>query len=260
MTKPHILVIDIETSPIEALVWDLWDQNVSLDAIQSDWTILAYCAKWLDKKTLVYESTGGRGADKVRDDSVLLKGLWNLLDYADIVVAQNGNRFDVRKINARLLLAGFGPYSPIRVIDTLSVSKKYFGLSSHKLAWLSKLLTDTPKLDHRNYPGFELWTECLKDNPKAWKEMERYNKRDVIACEQLYLRQRPWIKDHPNIGAYSGKTEHECPKCGSKKVQKRGTSITQNGRYARYQCSSCGGWSRSKSTILTREQRESLLV
>jgi hypothetical protein len=260
MSGPQILTIDIETTPISAYVWALFDQNIGLDQIKEEWSILAYAAKWLGDKEIIYEDTSGRGPEKVRDDLHLLASIWNLLDEADIVVAQNGRRFDIRKINARLLMAGFGPYSPIRVIDTLSVAKRYFGFSSNKLAWLSKYLTNTPKSDHRKFPSFELWVECLKDNSEAWKEMEKYNKRDVIATEKLYLRQRPWITNHPNIGTYTDSMRPECPKCGSKKVQKRGHALTQNGRYARFHCQSCGGWSRAKQTELSKEERETLLV
>lgn len=256
-----ILVLDIETCPLEAYTWGIWDQNVGLEQIKSEWSILAYCAKWLGEKSYLYEDTSGRGPKHVRDDSRLLRSLWRVLDAADIVVAQNGKKFDVRKINTRLLMNDFEPYSPIRIIDTLSVAKKYFGMTSNKLAWLSKHLTDTPKRDHRNFPGFELWTECLKDNPKAWEEMKKYNIQDTLACEELYLKLRPWIADHPNLGAYDEDAEAPiCPKCGSLNVQKRGEAVNQQGKYQRWQCKDCGGWSRSKQTLLTVDKRKTLLT
>ena len=261
MTNPRVLFIDIETAPLEAYTWGIWDVNVGLDQIKTEWSILAFCAKWMDSRDIIYKDTSGRGQDKVRDDSELLQSIWDLLNEADIVVAQNGVRFDIRKINSRLLMSGFGPYAPIRVIDTLSVAKKYFGFTSNKLAWTSKYLTSVPKSDHRRFPGFELWIECLKDNPVAWKEMRRYNIRDVVACEQLYHRVRPWITNHPNFGTYKAdKNKSCCPKCGSLKLQKRGLSITQAGQYQRYQCGSCAGWSRSKQTLLPVQDRKVLLV
>ena len=139
------LVIDIETAPLESYTWGIWDQNVGLDQIKTEWSILSYAAKWVGVKEVFFNHTGGRGAKKVRDDKPLMADLWNILDTADIVVAQNGARFDIKKINARLVIHGFGPYSPIRVIDTLSVAKKHFGFTSNKLAWMSKYLTETKK-------------------------------------------------------------------------------------------------------------------
>jgi hypothetical protein len=258
---PKILTIDIETAPLESYTWGLWDQNISLDMIKSEWSILSYAAKWYGQAAVLYKDTGGRGASKVRDDKPLMKDLWELLDTADIVVAQNGARFDIKKINARLIASSLGPYSPIRVVDTLLVSKKHFGFTSNKLEWTSKYLTDTPKEKHKKFPGFELWKECLADNPIAWAEMRKYNIRDVIATEKLYKRQLPWIKSHPNMGVYSEKEVPLCPKCGSDKVTARGGwAILEQGKYRRYQCQACGGWSRGKMMELPLKKRRSLLA
>ena len=66
MTSPKILVIDIETSPLESWTWGIWDQNVSLEQIKTEWTILSFAAKWLGKRPILYADTGGRGVKKVR--------------------------------------------------------------------------------------------------------------------------------------------------------------------------------------------------
>lgn len=242
---PRLVTIDIETAPLESFTWGIWDQTVGLDQIKTDWSILSFSAKVLGKPKVIYADTGGRGADKVRDDGELLKKLWTVLDEADIVVAQNGKSFDLRRINARLLQKGFPPYSPIRVIDTMLAAKRHFGFTSNKLAWLSDKLTATKKLTHKKYPGFSLWLECLKDNKKAWAEMKRYNVADTVATEQLYLKLRPWIDGHANVSVY-GELELACPKCGSKKLQRRGKAVTQSGVYSRLQCQDCGGWARSR--------------
>lgn len=262
MTEPKILTFDIETSPVEAYVWGLWDQNIPIDFIKTDWTIFAWAAKWLGKRQIMFASTGGRGADKVRDDKPLLKGIRDLLDEADIVIAQNGKKFDVRKVNARLIQHGFQPPSPYRVVDTMLVAKKHFAFTSQKLGWTSKLLTNAPKDDHKKYPGFELWKECLLDNPGAWKEMEKYNKRDVKATEELYLKLRPWIDNHPNLGVYSDTDTPICPKCGSDDLLSNGRrfSAKQQGSYTRYQCQNCGGWARGKTMLLPLGKRRSLLA
>lgn len=255
-----VLTLDIETAPIEAYVWGLWEQNVGLDMIKTDWSILSYSAKWLDEKQVMYADTGGKGTNRVRDDKPLMEPIWNLLNTADIVVAQNGKSFDMKKINARMAFHRFGPYSPVRVVDTLSVAKKHFGFSSNKLAFLSEKLTPTCKSTHKLFPGFSLWKECLADNPKAWAEMKKYNKTDVISTEQLYLAQRPWIDNHPNVAAYSMRSDVTCPKCNSPKLQARGYAVTQSGKYQRYQCQACSGWSKGKLNLLTADKRKSLQV
>lgn len=258
--RPRVLIVDIETAPIEGYVWGIWEQNVGLEQIKTEWSILSYCAKWLGEKKLIYDDTSGRGPKKVRDDRKLLKGIWTLLDEADIVVAQNGQKFDIKKINARLIVNGFKPYSPIKIVDTLLVAKKHFGFTSNKLAWQSQHLTDTPKDEHKNFPGFELWKACLADNPAAWKEMKKYNCRDVVATEKVYLKQLPWISNHPNVGTYAESIGAECPKCGSGKLHARGTVVLQQGKYVRLQCQGCGGWSRGKQNLIETPRRKRLLA
>lgn len=259
--RPRILTLDIETAPLEAYAWGMWDQNIGLDQINVEWSILSVSAKWLDERQVMFRSTGGRGKAKVRDDKPLLHWVWDLLDRADIVVTQNGKAFDMRKINARMIMNGIDrPYSPVKVIDTLIEAKKHFDFTSNKLAWQSKYLTPAKKSEHKKFPGFELWKECLKDNPAAWREMKHYNALDVIATEQLYLKQRPWMVGHPNVAVYDHDTEErQCPKCGSTKVQHRGYAHTQTGQYHRFQCNACGGYSRSRYTLNTMDKRRALL-
>lgn len=260
MSDARILVIDIETSPLEGYIWRLFDENVGLDQIKTEWSILSYCAKWLEEKKVIYDYTGGRGPKRVRDDKRLMRGLWKLLDAADIVIAQNGKKFDIKKINARLIEHGFRPYSPVRIIDTYLVARKHFGFTSNKLAWQSAHLTDLAKSEHKKYPGFTLWKACLDDDPKAWAEMRKYNIIDVLSTEKVYLKQRPWIENHVNLGTYAKTIGCVCPKCGSGRLQSRGIAVTQQGKYVRMQCLSCSGWSRSKTSEIDRPSRKRLLA
>lgn len=252
---PKILTIDIETAPIQALVWKIWEENVGLDQVQHDSTILSFGAKWLGDAKLIYMDTGGRGVDKVRDDSILMQPLWDLLNEADIVVAQNGQAFDTKRINARLITYGFRPYSPVRQVDTLLTSKRLFKFTSNKLEWVAQQLTDVKKSKHHKYPGFELWLECLKDNPGAWKEMKKYNLLDVIACEKVYLRQLAWNDRHPNVATYDWSKLTTCPRCASDKLEASGYRTLQAGVYVQYRCGACGAWSRGKKMMTDKETR-----
>jgi ribosomal protein S27AE len=251
----RILVLDIESSPIEAYVWGLWEQNISLDYIKTEWTILSYAAKWLGDSKIMYADTGGRGTNKVRDDKPLMGAIWALLNEADIVVAQNGKKFDARKINARLIMHNILPPAPYKVVDTLLGARKYFAFTSQKLAWTSKYLTDSPKSEHKKFPGFELWTECLADNPAAWAEMQKYNKRDVVSTEKVYLRLLPWLNTHPNVSAGAKR----CPNCGVGKVTPIGRHTQPSGiSYERLWCGSCGHWSRGKQMLQSTDERRGM--
>jgi hypothetical protein len=258
--SPRIGTLDIETFPYECYTWGIWEQNVGLEQIKTEWSIASYCFKWYGEKELIYADTGGRGRSKVRQDRKLLTGLHALLDEADIVIAQNGKKFDIKKINARMLMADLEPYSPIRIVDTMLEAKRIAAFTSNKLAWLSEYLSDTKKSEHRAFPGFELWTECLADNPKAWAEMKKYNCRDVVATEKVYDRLQPWIPNHPNVGTYAQTVGAVCVGCGSGSLTRRGDAVTQQGRYARMQCRDCGKWNRGKENIVPLANRKRLLA
>ena len=255
---PKVVTLDIETAPLESYHWGLWDQNIGLEMIKEDWSILSFSAKWLGSDEVIFKHTGGRGPNKVRDDSVLLQALWDILDEAEWVVAQNGKEFDLKKINARLIQSGFAPYSPVRVVDTMLAAKKTFGFTSNKLAWLTKNLTKAKKSEHKRYPGFALWAGCLRDEKAAWKEMQHYNGLDVISTEELFLKLRPWI-DGLNAGIYFAGDELRCPKCGSTELTKWGMRFTATGQFQSYKCKSCGGRCHEKSSLTSKSKRKSLL-
>ncbi len=257
MAKPRIVTIDIETAPIQSYHWGIWQQNIGLEQIIEDWCIISFAAKWLDSKEVIQHDTGGRGASKVRDDLGLMKKLWAILDEADIVITQNGKAFDIKKINTRMLMHGLPPYSPVKMIDTKQIAKKHFAFTSNKLAWLSRGLK-TKKDDHKKFPGFVLWSECLKDNREAWEEMRKYNIVDVVSTELLYLSLRQW-SNGPNFGAYSDSEDRMCPHCGSFNVKLNGHDYTNSGKFQRIKCVSCSGHSRCGSNLLTASKKKSMI-
>lgn len=259
MPTPKILTIDIETAPLTAFVWGLFDQNVGLNQIKGEWAILSYAAKWLHSDQLYYDDTF-KQRNKL-DDKRILKALWKMLDEADIVIGQNVERFDVRKINARFMLNGMPPPSPYRIIDTMKAARRTFAFTSNKLEWLSEYLSDVKKGKHKKYPGFELWSAFMNGEADAQAEMKEYNLIDVVATEKVYLKLRPWMPDHPNIATYNEVNDGPtCRVCGSHHVVKRGTRNTQIGVYHRFHCQACGAWSRGRTMINTKEQRGTLLA
>lgn len=259
MTQPKVLLVDIETAPIIASVWGLWSQDVGLPMVKADWHLMSFSAKWLGAEDVIYEDQ--QHAADMTDDTDLLLKLHYLLDEADFVIAHNGHRFDRKKINARMIQAGLAPYSPVKWIDTLQEVRRVAAFTSNKLAWLTGKLCSAQKDDHKKFPGFELWRECLLGNPEAWAEMRRYNIQDVVSLEELYLKLRPWMEGHPNLAVFSDdNTGPVCGKCGSHHVQQRGIRTTNVAQYARYQCQDCGSWFRGRQMLNSVEHRKSLLA
>jgi len=256
---PKILVLDVETAPVLAHVWGIWDQNVGLNQIKQDWFILSFCAKWKGSPASDVIYFDQRKSRNVEDDRPLLRRLWKLLDEADIILTQNGNRFDTRRINARFALNDMPPPSSYRKIDTLLLTRKHFDLTSYKLEYLSdKFCTKYKKLKHKEFPGFEMWKECLAGNPKAWKAMEVYNKHDVLALEELYDKLSSWDTSI-NYSVYHETIDNVC-KCGSKKFKKNGFKYTNSAKYQRYKCVNCQTEFRDKNNLLSKEKRQQLKV
>lgn len=254
---PKILFADIETAPIQSYVWGLWDQNVGLNQIKSDWHLLSWAAKWADSSKILYQDQ--RGKADVQDDRALLRSIWKLLDEADVVIWQNGKAFDHKKLNARFILAGMQPPSTYKQIDTLRLAKKHFGFTSNKLEYLSdKLCVKYKKQTKRKFAGFDMWLECLKGNKKAWKEMEKYNKYDVLALEELYTKLIPWDAAI-NFNLWSDDDDHTCT-CGSKSFVRNGYFYSTAAKYQRYRCVKCGKETRSKSNLLSESRVQALRV
>lgn len=257
---PRILFMDIETAPILAYVWGLWDQNVGLNMIKDDWFILSWSAKWQGKDEVMYMDQSK--IKNISDDSKLLKGMWKLLDQADIVITQNGKSFDHKKLNARFLLNGIQPPSSFKVVDTYLIAKKHFALTSNKLEYMSdKLNTKYKKLSSkgREFVGFDLWKQCLARNPKAWKEMKKYNCYDVLALEELFNKVIPW-ENNLNLNLYVDDLTDGCNACGHPKLQKNGYFYSATGRYQRYKCGKCGAEHRDRKSDFSADKSKSIKV
>lgn len=257
MNKPKVLLMDIETAPMLGYVWGLFDQTIGLEQIYKDWHVLSWSAKWLDDSAdkIMYEDQ--RKAKDITNDKKLLKKIWNLLDEADIVITQNGRAFDHKKLNARFVLNGLQPPSSFRIIDTLLIAKKHFAFTSNKLAYMSdKLCTKYKKLKSKKFPGFEMWLQCLAGNKAAWKEMERYNKHDVLALEELYYKLIPWDSSI-NFEVYNDRVGAVCT-CGSKRFRSKGNYFTNTGKFQRLVCKECGKETRLRVNLLSKEKKKSL--
>lgn len=255
---PKVLLVDVETAPILGHVWSIWEQNVSLNQIKSDWHLLSWSAKWLGSPESEVMYADQRSAKNIEDDSKLLKGIWKLLDAADIVITQNGVSFDIKKLNARFILNGFPPPSHFKNIDTKIIASKKFGFTSNKLEYLTdKLCTKYKKLKHKQFAGFELWKECLAGNKDAWAEMELYNRHDVLSLEELYIKLSPWDTGI-NFNLYTDEATPTTCRCGCTKFERRGYHYTSAGKFQTYRCTECGAWTRDKNNLLSKEKRASL--
>lgn len=225
-----ILLFDIETAPCEAYIWSIWKELGSANMVKNDWYVLCWCAKWLDGKQMF----SGRAVDG--DDRESMVKLRDLLDEADFVITQNGDKFDIKKVNTRFIIHGIKPPSSFTSIDTLKIAKRHFKFTSNRLDDLGQYLGVGRKL---KTGGFELWRRCMAGEEEAFRLMLRYCAQDVRLLERVYLRLRPYYHHHP---AVSHGDKLTCRICGGKKLESRGSGVNSSGVYRRFQCQGCGGW------------------
>src|ERR1039458_4785789 len=101
VTAPKILFLDIETFPNVGYIWGKYDQNVIRYTQQS--CVATFVAKWLgDSKILskaLPDYTGYKAGSY--DDKAIVEDLWKLFDEADVIIAHNGDQFDIKVVVGR---------------------------------------------------------------------------------------------------------------------------------------------------------------
>lgn len=235
--RPKILIFDIETAPMRAYVWGRWNQNVSLSETISEWFMLCWSAKWLGRDDVISEKLTAEEALR-EDDYRIAMSLWELINEADIVVAYNGKKADIKWMNTRFIVHSIPPPSSYIVIDPCEVARKVFGFSSNKLDALAGYFN----IEHKMETNFELWDKALRGSQEALDYMSLYCGKDVEILEKVYLKLRPWDKKHFNYSSFIN--EDCCPICGGtiEKIEKK--YITSSSIFSLYRCKSCGAISR----------------
>lgn len=234
MNKLSILFLDIETLPNIVYNWKTgYDITIPTDFIVQERSIFCIGYKLVGtriEKGNFYRTKG------ITERSVLKK-FSKIMEKADLVVAHNGDKFDLRWLKARNLILGLKPLPDIKSIDTLKLARSNFDLNSNKLAYLAQILGLGNK---QETGGFDLWKGVMEGQVSAVKKMVSYCNKDVDLLEQVYLKLAPHVKSLSlNIGRIQTGSEAACPHCGSIHTIRRGHSYTQTVTYVRRQCKKC---------------------
>lgn len=248
---PKILVIDIEVNPLKVHSYGIRDQYHGPDAIDEDWTILSFAAKFLDSEEVFYYAVDPANP---RDDRAVVEKAFELLGTIDCAVGHNLN-FDIKMLAARFLYYDLGQTRPFRSICTYKIARRHFRLTSNKLGYLAKYLGVIQKLEHEKYAGMKLFVECGKGNLDAFKSLEEYNVRDVITTEAVYLKLRKYDNSIRFNLFYQ---ESKCD-CGAKEMRKLEPIITNAGAFNVFQCIECGKVYRDNSNLIPARFRSGLL-
>ena len=241
--KPKIFIFDIETSHIIGATFNVWQTNIRHEQILRDWHMISWAGKWLDDDEVFGDVLYPDEAEKGIDYRIT-KSLRDAIDEADIVVAHNGDKFDIKKFNTRCIINGIKQPRPYKTVDTLKAIKRKFAFTHNGLDPVNNNLGLGRKLDNA---GNELWLACIKGDEDSLHNMFEYNKGDVLILEELYLEILGWIPNHPNVSVFYDSNELVCRKCGSTHVVPSGKDVTTSiGVYEGYVCEKCGAYSKSR--------------
>ncbi len=248
--KPALKValLDIENFPNKGAFWDgMFEQNILW--VEEYGGLASFAYKWLGESRLyghgLCDYTGNRAKK-------LLAELHAVMMEADVIIAHNGDAFDIKKANAYFIRYGFAPLPPRKTVDTLKIAKKYFRFNSNKLDNLGDYLGLGRKIQTGGLP---LWQDCMATPviQPAWDLMLKYNKQDVVLLEKVYFKLLPWIQNHPNLNVFLMRKD-TCPNCMVGHLQKRGFELAGKKLIQRYQCQNvgCGAWTNEKKILKSK--------
>lgn len=266
--RVKVLTLDIERIPgratvehrgltVEGAFWDLggWKhvigRRIPADAVTEWPRSICAAAKWYDDTTVMFAAEWDGGYE------AFLRQTWEWYHQADIVVGHNIDRFDSRHLRGGWLEMGWTPPSPWKTVDTLKVARSELAFESNTLDALCKRLGVKAKTD--KYDA-DIAHAALAGDEKAQRKLKAYNIGDIRATEAVYDRLRPYIKNHPHLGQFTGDS-WSCANCGWTDLSNHrdGDATTYVQRYRRYACPKCGAWMRGnvrlQDPVKTRSYR-----
>lgn len=223
--------------------WDLECSNLS-----ADFGIILCCGfkdvgvgKPKVFNILNYTETG----DLIRAEKGLLKDISKRLLESDVWLTHFGTYYDIPFVNSRLLYHNLPVLPPSYPhVDTWKIAKNRLKLRNNRLNTVQEFLR-LPSEKNAIKP--EQWIRALGGHAPSMQYIVNHCRLDVLVLEEAYLRLRPLILDHPSKGLIDGRGG--CGVCGSTRLQSRGRHVTRTRAYQRYQCQSCGAWSKGTKPI-----------
>lgn len=230
------LYFDIETTLAKSYHWGQWQQNLSVKQQIQESHMLSHAWAWGDGE--VFSSVLTPEEVLNQDDERIVYEIWSLLDNCDVVVAHNGKRFDVKKVNGYFLKYGLPKPSSYKVIDTLEIAKKHFNLPFKSLEYLAKFLNVELKQDSG---GIQTWIDCDRGDLEALATMEFYNRGDVVTLREIHNKLKGWDNNGVNIALYNDNHDALCTHCGSDDISviTDKFAYTPNRKYQVYRCNNC---------------------
>jgi hypothetical protein len=200
-TSANILYFDIEVS--KSLYFNygakVHSKYLSTDDLYRSRYIICWSASYLGSDTVWSECVTSEEAQGWTDARILPR-LRELMDAADILAGHNLDLFDVKHVNARLLLNGLEPVIGKKTLDTLKIARSKFAFESNRLDFISQALGFRPKDDIRNSDWLKIVTT---GDAKTLKKVNKYCKGDVVNGKNVMQTLMKHSGKKTNYGAQS---------------------------------------------------------
>lgn len=221
-SNPKVLFYDIETSYNLVKSWRIgYNLSVQPGDIVMERKIICVSYSWLDDDT-VYNITW----DEHQDDENLLKEFIPILNQADLLVAHNGDGYDLPWIRTRALKNDIPMKVNYKQFDTLKVCRRKFNFNSNKLDYIGEFLGLGKKIK----VDMSLWDKIiLHKSQEALEEMVDYCNQDVVLLEKIYKKLMHHEAPMYHQGVLDGKAKYTSPYSGTANLEHVGTTTTPSG-------------------------------
>lgn len=262
--KPKILLFDIETSLIQAYVWGLWKQNISINQVIEDWYVICWSAKWYGDQDVFNSSVhdyelplSGRYKDNER---YVVEALWKCLDEADIIVAYNGKSFDRKKMNFKFFEYGLPEPSPYKLVDPMLIVKDNFSITSAKMDYVARYVESLESGKHET--NINLWVACMNNDVQSLDYMLSYCDQDIEVLEHVYDAVKHWDKNSPQMMMYYDDDQMRCNSCGSVHLTKleNKAAYTSLSKFDVYRCDDCSKVMRGRDNQISKDKRKNFVM
>ncbi len=244
MRQPKILYIDIETSLNEVYSFVIGKKIFLHPAnIKVERKIICIAWKWGHEKSVHVVKWQKKDKVNLSDpftDKQLLIQITAVINKADLIIAHNGDKYDIRFINGRLFYHQLPAMYHAKSDDTLKQSRKTFYLNSNTLDYLGAYT----KLGRKRKTDIDLWIKTGEGNAKALAYMIQYCKEDVRLCEKIHKRMQPYVQSSINMSLAQGGPKNGCKACGASRefLKPKGFRFNPRSTKHKYVCSICGKW------------------
>lgn len=224
MTRPRILLYDIETTDLELDFGNM---------VAFGYAYFGHPQVKVLSLLDFADPCASCGLVDAVSDAKLVRAAWAILGGADMWVTWYGKQFDIKALNTRALDAKLKPLPPIPHIDLYWTARNNLRLSSNRLANVQDFLrlpTSKTPLTKR------VWRQAQAGHVPSLRYIIRHCRRDVACLGEAYSILRPWVRQHPRVGDRGA-----CRVCGSPALHRHGTRVTvTQGAQIRLACQACG--------------------